>query len=309
MRVGLSTPERSSVCRYRLMPEQSVIGERIIAMRESLGWSQSRLAREAKMDRAHLSRIEDGTYATPRPSNLEKIARALNCDVEELRGSKPLRRITPYESNSVYRDMIDALELLPNERDRETIARHATWTAERLRGLNAASNNVVPFPVSESRKEMSDGEMQRLTGVLTKAGFEPRKGARGREYEGRFYGLASAGEGIEIFDDIPDEYRQIPQWAWKKGARGVFKVKGWSMLDAGIMDGQIIFVKPTPEPPSGATVVCTVNRHVYIKKLRRDAKGRPVQLLPKAPGYDPIDLKPDDDVQFFGVAVGNAGDL
>ena len=190
---------------------------------------------------------------------------------------------------------------------RSHIERHAA----KLAGRNTSSSNVVQFPQPEPPHEMTDDAMEKLTAVLKEAGFEERKAARGREYDSRFYAEASAGEGIELFDDadIPDEYRQIPQWAWKKGARGVVKVNGWSMVDAGIMDGSIVFVKPTPEPPNGATVICIINRVVYIKKLKRDARGVPVQLVPKAPGYKTIDIGPDDVVQFFGVAIGTAGDL
>lgn len=174
---------------------------------------------------------------------------------------------------------------------------------------SGAIDNVVPFPKREEPAELSENAMEKLTAVMKAAGFETRKAARGPEREVRFYGEASAGEGVEFFDEIPEDYRQIPQWAWKKGARGIFKVKGWSMLDMGIIDGHIIFVKPTPEPANGSTVIATVNRKVFIKKLKRDDRGVPVRLESRAPGYEPIKLNPDDDVQFFGVAIGNTGDL
>lgn len=173
----------------------------------------------------------------------------------------------------------------------------------------AAADNVLPFPPIEDRKEMSDDAMLRLEEVMKQAGAEPRKAARGPERDARFFGLASAGVGIEVFDDIPDEYRQIPQWAWKKGARGVFKAAGDSMQDIGIFDHDIMFVLPTPEPPSGAIVIALLNREVYVKVLKRDSQGVPVQLVSKNPNYPAKDISPNDDVQFFGVVVGRTGDL
>jgi SOS-response transcriptional repressor LexA len=170
------------------------------------------------------------------------------------------------------------------------------------------ADNVVPFR-PRAPQEMSDDAMERLTAVMREAGAEPRKGALGPEREVRFYGLAGAGDGIEFIDDIPEEYRQIPQWAWKKGARGVFKAAGESMMDVGIFPDDIMFVKPTPEPANGAIVICRRNRMVYVKRLKRDTRGVPVQLISKNPAYAPIDIKPDDEIEFFGEVVGRTGGL
>lgn len=172
----------------------------------------------------------------------------------------------------------------------------------------ASQQNVLPFRQPE-QKEMSEDGMRRLEEVMKQAGAEPRKAARGPEREVRFYGLASAGEGIEFFDDIPSEYRQIPQWAWKKGARGVFKAAGDSMHDVGIWDNDIMFIKPTPFPKNGEIVICTLNKKVFVKKLRTDASGRPTSLESKNEAYQPIPITPDDEVEFFGVVVGRTGDL
>lgn len=170
---------------------------------------------------------------------------------------------------------------------------------------------VVPFKqnVRESRSELSEDAMEKLAKVMKLAGAEPRKAARGPEREVRFYGLASAGEGIEFFDDIPAEYRQIPQWAWKKGARGVFKAAGDSMHDVGIWDQDIMFVKPTPFPQSGEIVICTLNKKVFVKRLKLNERGQPVQLESKNEAYKPIPITPDDEVEFFGVVVGRTGDM
>lgn len=170
-----------------------------------------------------------------------------------------------------------------------------------------AVQNVLQFPAPEP---MSEDDLERVVRVMRAAGMaEPRRGARGKEYDGRFYGQASAGEGIELFEEIPEEYRQIPEYYWKKGARGVLKAVGDSMMDVGIFSNDILFVKPTPEPATRDLVICTLNRKVFVKELRRDSSGRPVQLLPKNEAYAPIDINPGDEVEFFGVVVGRTGDL
>lgn len=169
-------------------------------------------------------------------------------------------------------------------------------------------DNLIAFP-SPERKPLSDDAMDRLTAVMRKAGMEPRKAALGPEREVRFYGRASAGDGIEFFDEVPEEYRQIPQWAWKKGARGVFKADGDSMMDVGIWPNDIMFVKPTPQPANRAIVICTVNKKVYVKELKRNGNGEPAQLISKNAAYKPIEITPEDEVEFFGEVVGRTGDL
>lgn len=75
------------------MPTEPSVGERVKVLRAERGLSQAALARLAKMDRAHLKRIEDGDYRHPRPENLAKLARALNVEIEELTGRESLRQI------------------------------------------------------------------------------------------------------------------------------------------------------------------------------------------------------------------------
>lgn len=216
--------------------------------------------------------------------------------------------------------LLAALRGLPNSAQDELIrhlAAQTRMTRAFMRGavLEDRSNepkNVVLFPAPnhEERKEMTDGDMEQLAEIMKLAGAVPRKAARGPEREVRFFGRASAGEGIEFFDDIPEEYRQIPQWAWNKGARGVFKAAGESMIDVGIFPDDIMFVKPTPEPSNGAIVVCTLNKKVFVKKLKRDERGVPARLESKNPKYtNAIEITVDDEIEFFGEVVGRTGDL
>jgi len=132
------------------------IGDNIRRLRELRGMSQAELARRATMDQAHLSRIEDGTYASPRHANLEKIARALNCEIAELTGREALRQVTPYESNPEYREMIDALEKATAE-DRREIVRHTLWAARRAgrSGADLSDHERMMMAANEHAEVMS----------------------------------------------------------------------------------------------------------------------------------------------------------
>jgi len=64
------------------------VGRRIRELRKEKGWSQQLLADHAELERAHLSRLEEGRREAG-IRVLERIARALDVDVEDLvrRGS------------------------------------------------------------------------------------------------------------------------------------------------------------------------------------------------------------------------------
>ena len=60
------------------------IGESVIALREELGWSQSRLAKEADITNAALSKIENGKTVMPTYEVIEKLTEALKLGKHEL---------------------------------------------------------------------------------------------------------------------------------------------------------------------------------------------------------------------------------
>lgn len=55
---------------------------RLTALRVQRGWSKAELARRARLDQAHVSRIEAGRVR-PYPVELERLARALGIDPKE----------------------------------------------------------------------------------------------------------------------------------------------------------------------------------------------------------------------------------
>lgn len=278
-------------------------GETLKKLREERRLTQEEVARRAGLSQVALSRIE-----TRRTSlgvdDFMQIAKAL--------GYRPGDLLE--NSAGLYADMRPILEQLrtvpPPARSRILRVVEEIVGVREDAIVETQPDNVVQFKLPlEEPKAISDESMDRLTAVMKRAGAEPRKAARGPEREVRFYGLASAGEGIEFLDEIPEEYRQIPQWAWRKGARGVFKAAGDSMMDVGIFPNFIMFVKPTPRPVNGRICICTVNQKVYVKRVKLDEHGVLVQLQSKNSAYSPIDITPDDQVDFFGEVVGVAGDM
>lgn len=67
------------------------VGRRIRELRQEKGWSQQLLADHAELERAHLSRLEEGKREAGLRV-LERIARALDVEVEDLVRRGPVKR-------------------------------------------------------------------------------------------------------------------------------------------------------------------------------------------------------------------------
>ena len=65
------------------------------------------------------------------------------------------------------------------------------------------------------------------------------------------------------------------------------QVKGDSMIDAGILSGDKVIVRPQPTAEHGEIVVALLGDEATVKRLSR--KDGQVWLLPENPAYSPID--------------------
>ncbi len=81
------------------------------------------------------------------------------------------------------------------------------------------------------------------------------------------------------------------------------RVKGNSMINAGINDGDIAVVKKDPYPSEGEIVVAMVDGEVTLKRFVRN-HGKPI-LKPENPDYSPIDLSSysSDQVRIIGKVI------
>lgn len=82
----------------------------------------------------------------------------------------------------------------------------------------------------------------------------------------------------------------------------LLRVRGSSMRDAGILDGDLLAVKKTPDASSGQIVVARLGDDVTVKRLSKS--GGQLQLLPENPDFNPIVINSGDDFWIEGIAVG-----
>lgn len=82
----------------------------------------------------------------------------------------------------------------------------------------------------------------------------------------------------------------------------LLKVKGDSMRDDGILDGDLIGVHRTNVASSGQIVVARIDDEITVKllKIGKDC----IRLLPRNPDYQPIEVGPDQDFAIEGLYCG-----
>jgi repressor LexA len=85
----------------------------------------------------------------------------------------------------------------------------------------------------------------------------------------------------------------------------LLKVRGMSMRDAGIMDGDLLAVQKTKEAKSGQIVVARLGDEVTVKRLRRIRGHAHIELVPENPEFETIVVNPgEENFELEGVAVG-----
>jgi repressor LexA len=83
----------------------------------------------------------------------------------------------------------------------------------------------------------------------------------------------------------------------------LLKVRGMSMRDAGILDGDLLAVKKADQAKNGQIVVARLGDEVTVKRYKKS--GSIVELLPENPDFEPIRVElQHDDFALEGLAVG-----
>jgi repressor LexA len=114
------------------------------------------------------------------------------------------------------------------------------------------------------------------------------------------FGVVAAGSPIE---SIPDEERVfVPASFLRSGEHFVLRVRGDSMIDDGVHDGDLVVVQQARAAADGEMVVAMVADEVTLKRIYREGASR-VRLQPANPALAPL-LVPAREVQVQGVVVG-----
>lgn len=113
-------------------------------------------------------------------------------------------------------------------------------------------------------------------------------------------GSIAAGSPIEVIEDTSVTINIPPQFFDSRHEIYCLQVTGESMIDAHIMDGDIIIVRSQNSAENGQIVVAVIENSATVKTFRR-LKGGKAMLVPKNPAHQPI---PADNAEIRGRVIG-----
>ena len=169
--------------------------------------------------------------------------------------------------------------------------------AERMgfRSVNAAEQHLRALG-RKGALEISAGSSR---GIKVRERGGPKTG---RLMELPVIGRVAAGSPILAEEHVQARYQLDPN-LFTPRADYLLRVRGLSMRDAGILEGDLLAVHRTQEAQSGQVVVARIADEVTVKRLKR--RGHSVQLLAENPDFAPIELDlRRDEMTIEGIAVG-----
>jgi repressor LexA len=154
----------------------------------------------------------------------------------------------------------------------------------------------------------ASGVQRLVTRLIEKGYLRNRGGHRGLElvrekcggFRLPFAGDVAAGKPIAR-EPEPGARFDFEQ-TFGGGGLIVYRVRGTSMVNALIADGDWIAVRTTPAAEPGETVVVSINGELTLKVLKK--RSGVWWLHPKNDDMGPIRLKPTDDIAIVGVLAG-----
>ena len=189
--------------------------------------------------------------------------------------------------------------------------------------LVAIRDWVVRYGYPPSTREIGDAVGLRSTSSVSKhlaaleeKGFLRRGTAMSRPIDVRAFlrgpaGAASDGDSVSVpvvgdiaagvpiaADEHVDDLLKLPRGLTGRGTVFGLRVRGDSMVDAAICDGDIVVVRQQPEAHSGQIVAAMIDGEATVKVYRR--RNGHVYLEPRNPAYDVID---GDEAVILGVVA------
>ena len=114
-------------------------------------------------------------------------------------------------------------------------------------------------------------------------------------------GVVTAGQPILAVENI-ESYFPVPAEMMPNKQCFILHVKGESMVNAGILDGDQVLVQQQPDAENGEIVVALLGEDATVKRFyKEDGYYR---LQPENDTMDPIIVNQDEDFQILGKVVG-----
>lgn len=114
-----------------------------------------------------------------------------------------------------------------------------------------------------------------------------------------FLGTVAAGTPIEAVET--PEFIEVPENFLGNGSNFALRVRGNSMIEDGIRDGDILIITQQPHAENGQTVVALVRGEATVKKFFQSEKE--IELRPANSEMQSI-RAPADEVEIVGIVMG-----
>ena len=117
-------------------------------------------------------------------------------------------------------------------------------------------------------------------------------------------GRVAAGDPILAAENIEDNVDLSPSFFHPR-ADYLLRVKGDSMINVGILDGDLLAVHKTNEATNGQIVVARIESEVTVKRFKRTKNPNQIFLLPENDDFSPIEVDLENQAfQIEGRSVG-----
>lgn len=114
-------------------------------------------------------------------------------------------------------------------------------------------------------------------------------------------GRVAAGQPVLAIENREASVR-VDESMFRPRADYLLRVHGDSMVDAGILDGDLLAVHRSADADDGRIVVARIDGEVTVKRLRRSADS--IRLEAANPDYPDIEVDADAEFALEGLAVG-----
>ena len=201
---------------------------------------------------------------------------------------------------------MDAIDHLPPQRaavlaflQRELVAGRSPSLAEIALAFGFASRNAaqkhVQALVADGLLEQTTGRSRGLRLPGGPADLLPLA-VLGRVAAGQPIG-ADIGLGAD-----PDDRLWLDRRLFSPTPDYLLKVQGDSMIDDGILDGDLVGVQRSADARDGQTVIARIDGELTIERLQRTT--RRIRLLPRNPAHAPIEIERGQEFAIEGVYCG-----
>ena len=207
-------------------------------------------------------------------------------------------------------------------------AKSGNGRRRRKRGLTARQTEVLDF----IKQHIADtGYPPTRAGIAAELGFRSPNAAeehlKALDRKGAIEIIRGASRGIRVLQKQPlglpivgrvaagnpilaeehiEDYCELPATTFRPEANFLLQVRGDSMIDAGILDGDLLAVHKTPDARNGDIVVARIEDEVTVKRLQVASGGQLIRLLPANDDYEPIEVTQDSGafaIEGLGVGV------